>query len=275
MMLGKEISMRMPTNDILSSIDHFGRDRIVDVTDGVQYLRMIKSSGEIKKIKFICNTVSNVFAKFTDFLEIGIPLNEIFREFKLSCLSDGMDDVISYLVGTAGSGGYFDIIAPPGDRKLQSGDILMLDTGTKWDGYYCDFDRNYGIGKVSDEAQKVHEALYDSISLAAKEIKPYKTSMKDIYHTINISLKGFYSDNRMKSGSVGRFGHGLGIQLTERPSIISWDDTLVEPGMVLTLEPSLLYGPQNYLMVAEENILISEGGVEFLTNRWPRSLPLV
>ena len=99
--------------------------------------------------------------------------------------------------------------------------------------------------------------------------------MKDIYHTINMSLKGFYNDEGVKSGSVGRFGHGLGIQLTERPSVISWDDTLVEPGMVLTLEPSLLYGSKNYLMVAEENILISEEGVEFLTNRWPRSLTVV
>ena len=274
MMLGKETSMRMPTNDIMSLFSHFGKSKLVDVTKGIQYLRMIKSPREVEKIKFVCTKVSNIFEKLSTFLVVGLPLREIFKEFKLSCLSDGLDDV-SYLVGAAGAGGYCDIIAPPGDQKLKRGDVLMLDTGTKWDGYYCDFDRNYGIGEVSDEASKVHEILYESISLVAKEIKPYKVTMKDIYQSFNISLEESNCHKKIKSGSVGRFGHGVGIQLTEKPSIISWDQTPAEPGMVLTLEPSLVYGPENCLMVAEENILITEDGVEFLTKRWPRSLPLV
>ena len=41
-------------------------------------------------------------------------------------------------MGAAGEGGYFDIIAPPSSQPISNGDILMLDTGTKWDGYFCD-----------------------------------------------------------------------------------------------------------------------------------------
>ena len=62
--------MRMPTSDILSFIDHFGKDRISDVTEGVQYLRMIKSSAEIEKIRFICKTKESrsIFSKYIVFL---------------------------------------------------------------------------------------------------------------------------------------------------------------------------------------------------------------
>ena len=97
----------------------------------------------------------------------------------------------------------------------------------------------------------------------------------EIFHTLNSFLKLENKSEDKASISVGRFGHGLGIQLTERPSIIEWDDTTVEPGMVLTLEPSLVYGEKKHLMVAEENILITNTGVEFLSSRWPRDLPNV
>ena len=273
-MSGRETYLRMPLKDILTISNTFGESRIFDITDGIQYLRMIKSEREIEKIRYICKKVSNVFTNFSEFLKAGIPLSEIFRQFKINCLNEGMDDV-SYLVGAAGEGGYFDIIAPPSSQPISNGDILMLDTGTKWDGYFCDFNRNFAIGNVESEAERTHKILYDSISLAAEMIKPSKTSMRDIFHTLNSFLKLENKSEDKASISVGRFGHGLGIQLTERPSIIEWDDTTVEPGMVLTLEPSLVYGEKKHLMVAEENILITNTGVEFLSSRWPRDLPNV
>ena len=64
---------------------------------------------------------------------------------------------------------------------------------------------------------------------------------------------------------IGRYGHGLGIQLTEPPSNIFWDDTILEENMVLTLEPSIIYGKENFLMVAEENIVITKNGYDFLS----------
>ena len=72
--------------------------------------------------------------------------------------------------------------------------------------------------------------------------------------------------------AVGRMGHGLGMQLTECPSILPADHTELAPGMVLTLEPSvtLLSGQT---MVHEENIVITETGARYLTVPAPRHLP--
>jgi Xaa-Pro aminopeptidase len=64
------------------------------------------------------------------------------------------------------------------------------------------------------------------------------------------------------------------MQLTEWPSNMPGDDTPLEPGMVLTLEPGMTFAPGK-LMVHEENIVIREGGAEWLTRRAPPEMPVI
>ena len=82
------------------------------------------------------------------------------------------------------------------------------------------------------------------------------------------------SEAGYEAGNVGRFGHGLGMQLTEWPSIAASDRTELVPGMVLTLEPGLSIGPGRG-MVHEENIVIRAHGAELLSRRAPDQLPVV
>jgi len=74
--------------------------------------------------------------------------------------------------------------------------------------------------------------------------------------------------------AVGRFGHGLGIQLTEYPSIAAFDHTILQAGMVITLEPSLTFA-QGKMMVHEENILITDNAPVLLTQRASSRLPVI
>ena len=69
-------------------------------------------------------------------------------------------------------------------------------------------------------------------------------------------------------------GHGLGMRLTEWPSLMAGDETRLEPGMVLTLEPGLEIGP-GCIMVHEENIVIRNDGAELLTKRAAPTLPVL
>jgi len=71
---------------------------------------------------------------------------------------------------------------------------------------------------------------------------------------------------------IGRLGHGLGLRLTEWPSLAPHDTTALAPGMVLTLEPSITVDG-GAMMVTEENILITDGAPELLTSRADRELP--
>jgi Xaa-Pro aminopeptidase len=74
--------------------------------------------------------------------------------------------------------------------------------------------------------------------------------------------------------SVGRLGHGLGMQVTEWPSNTADDGTEIVEGMVLTLEPGLTWEPGK-LMLHEENVAIRSDGPELLSRRAPPELPVI
>ena len=73
---------------------------------------------------------------------------------------------------------------------------------------------------------------------------------------------------------VGRLGHGLGIELTERPSNTCDDNTELKPGMVITLEPGMTFAPGRQ-MVHEENIVITDDGAEWLSTRAAPDMPVI
>ena len=146
------------------------------------------------------------------------------------------------------------------------GDILMLDTGAVWDGYFCDFDRNFAVGAPSAIAQLGQSSLIEAVDAGMAAAKP-GAMMCDLFH----AMAGVLAGDSDAVANAGRLGHGLGMQLTEWPSIIPTDRTVLEPGMVLTLEPSV-ETVDGRIMVHEENIAITETGAVFLNARSGRSL---
>jgi hypothetical protein len=194
-----------------------------------------------------------------------MPESACFRAFRIAALDAGLDDA-AYLVGGAGPGGYGDIISPPSERTLTPGDVLILDLGGVHDGYYCDFDRNFAVGAVPDAARRALEGVWRATEAGLAAARPGATCA-DLFR----AMLGVMSGAGASDASVGRLGHGLGMQLTEFPSIAPWDRTVLEPGMVLTLEPGMAFG-DGAVMVHEENIVIREDGAELLTVRAPRDM---
>jgi Xaa-Pro aminopeptidase len=264
--MGPETYLRMPLSDYARLQSELSRSVFADATPLIRNLRMIKSEAEIAKIAHICEIASSVFDAVPDMVSPGLRLSEVFRAFKTSLLQQGADDV-PYLVGGAGPGGYADVISPPDERLLRSGDVLMMDTGAVHDGYFCDFDRNYAIGRADDASRSAYRTLYRATEAGLAAARPGATC-SDVFRAMQqvIAADGY------DSGNVGRMGHGLGMQLTEWPSHTPSDDTRLAPGMVLTLEPSLTLAPDRSI-VHEENIVIHEDGAHLLSRRAPPELP--
>jgi len=266
--MGHETHLRMPLADYDRLRSVLGDRAFCDGTAIVRSLRMVKSEAEIAKIAYACHLVSNAFEQASSLFRTGQSEMDVFRAFKIECLEQGVDDV-SYLVGGAGPGGYGDIISPPSMRALEEGDVLILDTGCTFDGYFCDFDRNFGFGAVSDDAKRAYEVVYRATEAGLAAARPGVTCA-DIYQ----AMQSVMSDAGALGNTVGRLGHGLGMQLTEWPSHMLQDKTVLEAGMVITLEPGMTFAPGK-MMVHEENIVVRDGGAELLSRRAAPELPVL
>ena len=265
---GHESVIRMPLNDLESLRTQLPGMRWMNCTPLIRELRMEKSPAEVAKIRHICQIASDTFDQAASLFEIGQPLDSVFRAFKIAMLQNGADDV-PYLVGGAGQGGYGDVISPPSQVPIEAGDILMLDTGSTFEGYYCDFDRNFAFGQASDVAKRAYETLYHATEAGLAVAKPGATCAQ-VYQ----AMQSVIEQAGGGAGGVGRMGHGLGMQLTEWPSNMASDHTVITPNMVLTLEPSMGLG-DGKIMVHEENILITEYGPEMLSRRAAPELPII
>ncbi len=266
---GHETHVRMPLADVQRLRASLGERQLVGDQSIMRTLRMVKSPAEIAKIRTVCAMAGRAFARVPQIAAEGSPLEQVFREFQMLCLEEGVDWV-PYLAGAAAEGGYSDVIAPADTSALARGDVLMLDIGCVWDGYFCDYEtqhRNWSLGAPTRAVRDAHARLIEASDAAFACARPGQTA-SGLFDAMNRVLNS--GDDK---ASAGRLGHGLGMSLTEWPSLMASDHTPLEAGMVLTLEPVI--SVDGKIMVHEENILITGEAAEYLSPRAGAELPTI
>ena len=265
--LGSEMALRMPISDFLKLKEVVGTN-LVDGSNAIWDMRMIKTNEELKKIKFVCSIASDAYNALPSTLSIGNTEREAVHKLKIDILNRGADSV-PFMPGISGQGGVSQIVCGPTDRILDDGDILFIDTGSTFDGYFCDFDRNYAFGRVASDVEKVYQILWQATEIGIKTAMPGATT-NDIFNAMNKVIQ----DGGTIGNNVGRLGHGLGLQLTEPPSHRLGEKTVIKENMVLTIEPAMEYAPGK-MIVHEENIVIQQDGAELITKRAPKEIPVI
>ncbi|CAE8642685.1 unnamed protein product, partial [Polarella glacialis] len=267
--LGTHMSLRMPLNDfdrLKEQLATHGRS-FVDGTDVVLRTRLLKSDNEIAKVETTCRSMSAAYGEIPDVVTEGMSEIEACNAVKRLFLSKGVDDT-PYVICRAGPTSYSDIIGQPTERRLQTGDMMVLDAGGQIDGYFCDFNRNFAIGPPAQDVTDVYSKLFEATDAALQMIKP-GTRFQELYTAMAGSL------GISPTGGVGRMGHSVGLQLTEWPSIHPDETTALEEGMVLSVEPSLdIPGGSGRFLVTEEAVVVTKTGYRLLSERAPRSIPV-
>ncbi len=263
--LGAESRLGIPAGDFMRLRRMVRPVRMVDGSSLMRELRLVKSKAEVARIRHICELASDTFDALPDFFESGDTEHDLVRKFQADILLRGADKTPYTAIGS-GRGGYTSIIAGPTSRRLRSGDVFLIDTGSRYGGYFCDFDRNYALGKVSDQVHRVHEILYRATDAGIAAARPGNTAADVFAAQAKVLV-----DAGMALGNVGRFGHGLGKILTEPPSNKPGDLTPLEPGVVLTIEPNALFG-RGKILVHEENVVVTRDAAELLSRRAPREM---
>jgi Xaa-Pro dipeptidase len=192
---------------------------------------MRKSLEEVDRVRRMAGIASEAFGQLGARLRPGQSERDVHRLLHGLLVELGAETV-PYLVPVSGPSGYDQINMGPTDRVLSAGDMLVIDVGATFGGYFCDFDRNFAIGHASDVVS-AYRRVHDATEAGLAAVRPARTAA-EVYQAMATVL----GSGQGAPTPIGRMGHGLGLDVTEPPSIAPGDETRLEEGMVITLEPS-------------------------------------
>ena len=275
--VGMEIGAETRIGTSLSDIDAIragldGRD-VVDAALLLWSARTLKDDGEIARMADATGAVTRAFDVLPNLLA-ALPNatdRELHRAFAARALLEGADDVPFLPIGT-GPDGYETLTAGPTGRIIETGDVVALDVGARVDGYWCDFDRNFVVGTAAREVAAVHERLWQATLAGLAALRPGRKASA-VWHAIRTALDDDGSDN-----AIGRFGHGVGLDLTEPPSIHPHDHTMLRESMVIAIEPCASYRTvdgRKAFMAHEELAVVMDGPPRLLTTRETKAVKTI
>jgi Xaa-Pro dipeptidase len=240
---------------------------IVDAGSCLWRLRMIKSEAELACQRRACQILSDAYAKTFTAVREGTTELEVANHLRTHFENEGATD--HWILITSGRGNYDLATKLPDARPIRRGDMVWIDAGCAVCGYWSDFSRAAVVGEPSAEQCRAQETIHQITWEAVQKVRP-GTSASQLAQACKTRLaKLDFVITSSISGLASRVGHGVGLDVTEPPHIAEYDETVLEPGMVITLEPGVAteYGTFH----VEENVLVTPEGCEVLSTA-PRAL---
>lgn len=221
--------------------------------------RQTKDQNELECVREAVKIADAAFEHILTFINVGKTEQEIALELEY------------YMRKKGASGPSFDFIAASGYRssmphgvatskKLENNELLTLDYGAIYRSYCSDITRTVYIGKKAEEkAKEIYKIVLEAQKTGIESIKPGITGKEADSAARSIITKYGYGEY---------FGHGLGhslgLEVHEDPNLNSREERILEPGMVLTVEPGI-YIPGWGGIRIEDVVLVTENGAEVLT----------
>ena len=154
----------------------------------------------------------------------------------------------------------------PGPKKIAAGEPILFDYVFARNGYLADHTRIYCLGKLPENLVAGHAAMLELQALVTREARPGKRA-GDIYELARefVTSRG-YANHFMGAddGRVTFIAHGIGLELDEFPFIAAGQQMKLEQGMVIALEPKLIFPGQGVVGI-ENTFVVTENGLERLT----------
>jgi Xaa-Pro aminopeptidase len=232
--------------------------RIVPVRDTVERLRWNKDAEEIAAIREAARIADEVAEEMIDVIKPGMTEHRVAGEIELRQRSRGGERSASEIIVASGPRSSM----PHGiasDRVIGEGEPVMLDLGTVVQGYLSDLTRTYHVGRPSAELERIHRIVHEAQELAEAQIRPGMTGRQ---------ADAIARDHIVSSGFGDRFGHSLGHSIGldnhEFPLLSPFDSTVIEVGMVTTVEPGI-YVPGVGGVRIEDMVIFTETGCEVVS----------
>jgi len=241
-----------------SLLDNIPGIKWLPVAGLVESLRLQKDEAEIESIKRASRLDDLAFGHIVEYLGPGLREREVALELEVFARRQG------------GEGASFDIIVASGpraalphgvasDKLLQAGELVIMDFGTIVDSYHSDFTRTVIIGEPSAKQRKVYEVVREAQETALAAVAPGRSAGE-----IDALARKVIADRGYGPYFGHGVGHGVGLNIHEGPQLSPGAETVLLPGMVITIEPGI-YIPGWGGVRIEDLLLVTETGCEVFT----------
>lgn len=237
---------------------HFTSTTLVPISDMIENLRLIKADHEIKILKDAAKIADSAFEHIITYIKPGLTELDVSNELeffmrKQGAISSSFDIIVASGIRSA---------LPHGvatKKVIKNGELVTLDFGAFYKGYCSDITRTVAVGKPSSELEKIYYTVLEAQARGMNGIKPGMTGKQADALTRDYITEQGYGDYFGHST-----GHGLGMEVHEGPGLSMKSATILEPGMVVTVEPGIYISGVGGTRI-EDDTLITETGNETLT----------
>ena len=223
-------------------------------------LRMYKDEIELSAMRRAVQIAQSALTSTLPQAKIGITELELASELTLQLFRAGCDPEVPFAPIVSGGPNSANPHATPSGRKLEMGDLLVIDWGASHQGYFSDITRTFSIGKMESELEKIGKIVLEANQAGRNAAKP----------SVAIEVVDQAARRVIDKAGYGQYfthrtGHGLGMEAHEMPYIRAGNQQLLEPGMTFTIEPGIYLPGRNGVRI-EDNVVITPSGIECLTS---------
>lgn len=239
-----------------------------DASDVLSALRLRKDQAEVEAMRRAVKIAQDALEATIPLIKIGMTEKDLSSELVVQLLRHGSEPEMPFAPIVSSGPNSANPHASPTERKLQPGDLLVVDWGATYDGYISDLTRTFAVGEVDEEFQKIHQIVQQANAAgraAALPGVPCAAVDKAARDVIDAAGYGQYFTHRT--------GHGIGMEGHEEPYMRGDNMQRLEPGMAFTVEPGIYLPDRNGVRI-EDNVVITETGADVLSDM-PRELRIV
>jgi Xaa-Pro aminopeptidase len=240
--------------------------RFEDASVLLWHLRMIKSSEDLAALWEACRITTDALERTILAVRAGTTDRAAAIAVQGHMTAAGASD--PWVAIAAGRGNY-DLATGAGHGQvLEPGDMVWMDAGCTVEGFRSDFGRAGVIGAPSVDQQDAQRQIWEVTQEGVRMVRP-GVPVRDIAAHVNhrVASLGLPLTSNV-SGLAGRVGHGLGLDTTEPPHISEQDPTVLEAGMVITIEPGV--ATEFGIFHVEQDVVVTPEGPEVISLApWP------
>ncbi len=233
--------------------------RLIAAEDEVSPVRAVKDAGEIEIIKKAVAIADNCFNHMLKFIRPGMLEWDISVEIENYYRKNGCRRSSFDTIAASGKGTSMPHYSTSMKKRVEHGDIMMIDMGCEYCGYNSDLTRTVFVGKITPEFRKIYNIVKKAQTAAIAAVRGGVSAggLDRIARSI-IEKEGYG-----KCFGHG-LGHGIGLEVHEMPSLKIGSSYKIKKNTVFTIEPGI-YIPESGGVRIEDVVLATESGCEVLT----------